>query len=249
MHIVEFGAGTLRFLDHLPAQAPAGGFLWIYLEREHLEQDTPVLQRAAQTIGGSPILHLHLKDLGNRAHPSDYDYTSVYDLVIFRRLATAMGRPELGRDPRYATHTARGERQGELDAIVAAWTATVDAAELIELMAEHGVPAGQIYRPPEMLADPHFAAREAIVSVPHPRFGSIAMQPFASIAGAASSIQTFIRMFGAAVIGMVIGQAYDDSARPFAHALLICSTAALLLVLYSEKGQLFRRLHPPRPKG
>ena len=88
MHIVEFGAGTLRFLDHLPAQAPAGGFLWIYLEREHLEQDTPVLQRAAQMIGGSPILDLHLKDLGNRAHPSDYDYTSVYDLVIFRRLAT-----------------------------------------------------------------------------------------------------------------------------------------------------------------
>lgn len=96
--------------------------------------------------------------------------------TVFRRLATAMGCPELGRDPRYATHTARGERQGELDAIVAAWTATVDAAELIELMAEHGVPAGQIYRPPEMLADPHFAAREAIVSVPHPRFGSIAMQ-------------------------------------------------------------------------
>jgi Mg2+ and Co2+ transporter CorA len=97
VHIVEFGAGTLRFLDHLPAQAPAGGFVWIYLEREHLEQDTPVLQRAAQTIGGSPILDLHLKDLGNRSHPSDYDYTSVYDLVIFRRLATDPEvRAELG---------------------------------------------------------------------------------------------------------------------------------------------------------
>lgn len=88
MQIVEFGAGTLRFLDHLPAQAPAGGFVWIYLEREHLEQDLPVLQRAATHIGGSPLLDLHIKDLGNRSHPSDYDYTSVYDLVIFRRLAT-----------------------------------------------------------------------------------------------------------------------------------------------------------------
>ncbi|MEJ6021615.1 magnesium transporter CorA family protein [Ramlibacter sp. PS4R-6] len=88
MHIVEFTGGTLRFLDQPPAHAPASGFVWIYLEREELEQDTAALQRAAQALGGSPILDLHLQDLGNRAHPSDYDYTSVYDRVIFRRLAT-----------------------------------------------------------------------------------------------------------------------------------------------------------------
>jgi DHA1 family bicyclomycin/chloramphenicol resistance-like MFS transporter len=74
-------------------------------------------------------------------------------------------------------------------------------------------------------------------------FGSIAMQPFASIAGAASSIQTFIRMFGAAIVGLIIGQAYDGTARPFAIALLISSIVATLLVLYSERGKLFRRLH------
>lgn len=88
MHIVEFGAGTLRFLDHVPAKAPTTGFVWIYLERESLEADTALLQRAAQHLGGSPVLDLHLKDLANGAHPSNYDYTSVYDLVIFRRLAT-----------------------------------------------------------------------------------------------------------------------------------------------------------------
>ena len=77
-------------------------------------------------------------------------------------------------------------------------------------------------------------------------FGSIAMQPFSHIAGAAASVQGFFRMFGAAVVGLVIGQSYDGTARPFAHALLICSTGALLLVLYSEKGRLFRRLHPPK---
>jgi DHA1 family bicyclomycin/chloramphenicol resistance-like MFS transporter len=79
-------------------------------------------------------------------------------------------------------------------------------------------------------------------------FGSIAMQPFASIAGAASSIQTFFRMFGAALVGLVIGQAYDGTARPFAWALLLGSITALLLVLYSEKGRLFRRLNKPQPK-
>ena len=99
MQIVEFGAGTLRFLDHLPARAPDNGFVWIYLEREHLEQDLSVLQRAAAHIGGSPMLDLHVKDLGNRSHPSHYDYTSVYDLVIFRRLASdAEVNTELGKD-------------------------------------------------------------------------------------------------------------------------------------------------------
>ena len=77
-------------------------------------------------------------------------------------------------------------------------------------------------------------------------FSSIAMQPFAEIAGAASSVQTFVRMFGAAVVGMLIGQAYDGTPRPFAHALLISSVLATMLVLYSERGKLFRRLYHPR---
>ena len=97
MHIIEFTGGTLRFLDHLPSHAPASGFVWIYLERETLLEDTATLQRAAHALGGSAILDLHLQDLGNRAHPSRYDYTSIYDLVIFRRLATeAEVRVEMG---------------------------------------------------------------------------------------------------------------------------------------------------------
>jgi magnesium transporter len=89
MHIVEFTRGTLRFLDALPAQPPADGFIWIYLDREALAASLDALQAAAHRLGGSPLLDLHLKDLENRAHPSHYDFTSVYDLVVFRRLATA----------------------------------------------------------------------------------------------------------------------------------------------------------------
>ncbi|MBA3054185.1 MAG: multidrug effflux MFS transporter [Sphingomonadales bacterium] len=76
-------------------------------------------------------------------------------------------------------------------------------------------------------------------------FSSIALQPFARIAGAASSVQAFIRNCTSAVIGMLIGQAYDNSARPLSIALLLAGSVSLGLVLWSEKGKLFRRLHPP----
>lgn len=96
--------------------------------------------------------------------------------TIFKRLSAAMGQPELADDPRYATHVARGQRQDELDDLINEWTQTKTKSEVAALMEEHAVPAGQIYRAPEMLEDPHFAAREAIVDVPNQRWGSVKMQ-------------------------------------------------------------------------
>jgi formyl-CoA transferase len=96
--------------------------------------------------------------------------------TVFRRLAEAMGRPELAVDPRYATHAARGSTQAELDALIGRWSITLDAAELLELLENSGVPAGRIYRAPEMMADPHFAARQSIIRLQHPQFGPLAMQ-------------------------------------------------------------------------
>jgi len=95
---------------------------------------------------------------------------------VFRRLCQAMQRPELADDERYATHWARGSHQKELDDLIADWTRTLKAADLLALMEQHGVPAGGIYRAPEMMADPHFQARQAIVRVPHPELGEVAMQ-------------------------------------------------------------------------
>jgi formyl-CoA transferase len=95
--------------------------------------------------------------------------------TVFARLADVMGRPELATDERYATHSARGESQAELDALIADWTAPQDADELLAALEEGGVPAGRIYRAKDMLDDPHFIAREDIVTLPHPEFGEIAM--------------------------------------------------------------------------
>ena len=96
--------------------------------------------------------------------------------AIFARLAEAMGRPDLAQSPDYATHDARGRHQARLDALIADWTATLPSAEVLELMHRHSVPAGPIYRAPDMLADPHFQAREAIIEVAHPQLGTLKMQ-------------------------------------------------------------------------
>jgi len=76
-------------------------------------------------------------------------------------------------------------------------------------------------------------------------FSSIAMQPFAAIAGSASSVQAFMRLLIAASVGIVIGQAYDGTALPLATGFVTCGLGALALVLFSEKGRLFA----PRDTG
>ena len=96
--------------------------------------------------------------------------------TVFRRLCAVMGRPELADEPRFANHAERGARQDELDRLISVWSATLPADALLERLNTGGVPAGRIYRGPEMLADPHFAAREAIIDVPHPTLGSLKMQ-------------------------------------------------------------------------
>ena len=95
---------------------------------------------------------------------------------VFSRLCEAMQRPEFARDARYVDHVARGEHQAELDHLISAWTVTLDAEPLLATLTEFGVPAGRIYRAPDMLSDPHFVARESIVDVPHSQFKNLKMQ-------------------------------------------------------------------------
>lgn len=76
-------------------------------------------------------------------------------------------------------------------------------------------------------------------------FTSIALQPFGRIAGAAASAQMFVRSGLSSLLGIAIGQAYDGTARNLSLSLLGGGLIALALVLYSERGKLFRRLTPP----
>ena len=90
MQIVEFTADSLRFVDAAPLKPPPDGFVWIFMEQQEFEAVQPQLQQAAQNLGGSALLDLHCQDLASPVHPSHYDSTSIYDLIVFRRLATQL---------------------------------------------------------------------------------------------------------------------------------------------------------------
>jgi formyl-CoA transferase/succinyl-CoA--D-citramalate CoA-transferase len=81
---------------------------------------------------------------------------------VFVRLCKAMGDPELAGDPRFAKHNARGEHMDEIDRIVGDWSATFPCDDLLELLDEHGVPAGRIFTAPDMLRDPQYLARDMV---------------------------------------------------------------------------------------
>jgi formyl-CoA transferase len=96
--------------------------------------------------------------------------------TVYARLTEAMGRPDLKADPRFVDHAARGRNQAELDTIVADWTSGQALDDLLALLEAKGVPSSRVFRAPDMLEDPQFAAREAIVETDHPVFGKIKMQ-------------------------------------------------------------------------
>jgi formyl-CoA transferase len=95
---------------------------------------------------------------------------------VFARLTVCMGQPELSADERFSTHASRGEHQHELDKVIASWTKGSETHQLLENLTQHGVPSGLVYTAAEMLEDPHFRARRAIVSHLHPVLGDFPMQ-------------------------------------------------------------------------
>ncbi len=96
--------------------------------------------------------------------------------TIFKRLCDAMQQPELASDKRFIDHVSRGDNQDTLDQLINDWCSTRNVDEVEELMQLHTVPAGKVYRAPEMLNDPHFIDREALVDVPSERWPDLKMQ-------------------------------------------------------------------------
>ena len=95
---------------------------------------------------------------------------------VFKRLCEAMGQSELFEDPRFCGHMERGANQQVLDDMIAEWTRNFTADEILDLMEEFAVPSGKIFKAPDMLEDPHYKAREAVVPVEHKEYKNLQMQ-------------------------------------------------------------------------
>jgi CoA:oxalate CoA-transferase len=93
---------------------------------------------------------------------------------LWSRLVTAIGRPELEHDPRFATRQARREHWPELRDIVGAWLAQFDSADAaLAALGKARVPSTTVLTPAEVVEHPHLAERGAFPAVPHPARGSI----------------------------------------------------------------------------
>jgi crotonobetainyl-CoA:carnitine CoA-transferase CaiB-like acyl-CoA transferase len=94
---------------------------------------------------------------------------------LFERLARAIGRPELARDPRYANAGARRKHADELEAEIGDWMAQRAASEILERLLAAQVPVSKVNSIADVFADPHVAARENLVPVPDGRGGEVRM--------------------------------------------------------------------------
>ena len=111
-----------------------------------------------------------------RTKDGEYVAISAGSQRTFSRLAHAIGRPELNSDPRFLSNELRVENADVLDGTVASWfqDQTLDAA-MTQLEAGDVI-AGPVYDVRRIFDDPHYAAREDVVSVPDADFGNVKMQ-------------------------------------------------------------------------
>jgi magnesium transporter len=101
-------------LPSLPEQIPASGYLWVGSGRREFEVGTADVQAALQRWTGGQLVDLHVADLLNNQLPSHHEYTSWYDMLVFRRLAAGAGSASLFID---STKGTLSTAKAALDAI------------------------------------------------------------------------------------------------------------------------------------
>jgi len=87
---------------------------------------------------------------------------------IFRRLMLAIGRADLADDPAFASNEGRVAQVALIDGAIAGWTSALPIAEALEQLEKAGVPAGRIYSAADIVADPHYQARDMLLQAELP---------------------------------------------------------------------------------
>ena len=94
--IISGSQGVLE-TDALPTELPPLGFVWIACARREFEVMQAQVQATLQSLCGTQLVDLHMSDLLNNQLPSHYDYTSQYDMLVFRRLAAGHTETDLSQ--------------------------------------------------------------------------------------------------------------------------------------------------------
>lgn len=99
MRIFTIAGNSIAETDSLAAlQLPQHGYLWIACGRPEFELMQAQIQATLQSLCGMQLVDLHISDLLNKQLPSHYDFTSQYDVLVFRRLAAAGSEKEAASD-------------------------------------------------------------------------------------------------------------------------------------------------------
>ena len=93
--------------------------------------------------------------------------------LIWRRFCEIIGRPNLSKDPDYATVPARRERRDAVAGIIQTWTGARRKADVVSALSGAGVPAAAVNNIAETVADPQVRARNMFVEMNHPTYGPL----------------------------------------------------------------------------
>lgn len=107
----------------------------------------------------------------------DGEYIHIAALAdgVFKRLASAMGQPELGEDPKFKTQQARNEHEAEIEGVIQEWVEKLDSSAVQEALDNYDVPAAKIYKMKDIFRDDFFRSREMLVDVPDEDLGSVTL--------------------------------------------------------------------------
>jgi crotonobetainyl-CoA:carnitine CoA-transferase CaiB-like acyl-CoA transferase len=92
---------------------------------------------------------------------------------IFARLCDVVGQPQWASDPRFATNPVRVRHLHELDAGLSSWFEQRSYADIAPLLEAGGIPFSKVYTIEDIVNDPHYQARQAIIRMPDPQLGSV----------------------------------------------------------------------------
>jgi formyl-CoA transferase len=130
---------------------------------------SPIARRGNRTV--SPT-DLYLCAPGG---PNDYLFIMIVTTRMWDALITAIDKPELGLDPRFATVRDRHQNGDALHEEIAEWTRQRTKFEAMEHLAACGVPCSAVYDSEDIFNDRHLRARDMVRTVHHPVNGDILM--------------------------------------------------------------------------